>query len=426
MRKSVQLRIEQSELHEQIRTLNALETLTDEQRAALDLATRRVQAIEVEVRAALVGEAESERVETRDASNLTPEQRERLDLRGRVSVGRFLAAALSGRQVTGAEAELQQAADVDGIPVEAWETRDRLEARARAAAGTVEHRAITPSPAVVGINMDLLRPEVFAPTIADRLGIEMPMVESGTYATGTLTSGAAPADAVGKSAVVPQIAGAFTIGTTSPHRAGASLGLALEDIAAIGQANFESVLRDNISMVLADEIDDQMINGDNKNDDIHGMFSRLTDAAAPVADVETFARFSAIAASGIDGLWASTLMDIAIVANPETYRLSASTFQTGNSADKSVAEYFRRELGAWWTNKRMPDKAAHIAKGILSRKGRPGMRTAVCPHWGTISIDDIYSGALKGERYFTVSVLIGDVIVVQPSAYAEVAFRVSA
>ena len=54
------------------------------------------------------------------------------------------------------------------------------------------------------------------------------------------------------------------------------------------------------------------------------------------------------------------------------------------------------------------------------------MRTAVCPVWfGSISIDDIYSGAKKGERYFTLSVLLGDVILVQPAAYAQVSFRVS-
>ena len=424
MRKSVKLRIEQSELHQRIRELNALETLTDEQRSELDKATKRVQAIEIEVRAALTEESESERVETRDASNLTPEQRERLELRGRVSVGRYLAAALSGRQVTGAEAELQQAAGVDGIPIEAWETRGRLEARARAAAGTVEHRAITPAPGTVGINMDLLRPEVFAPSIADRLMIEMPMVESGTYATGTLTSGADSADAVAKSATVPQVAGAFTVGSTSPHRAGASLALTLEDIAAIGQANFESVLRDNISMVLADEIDDQMINGDNTNDDIYGMFERLTDASAPAAAVESWVRMLAIQASGIDGLWATELAHIAMVVNPETYRLAAATFQ-GTDSEDSAASYLKRAGADFWTNKRMPPKDSHIAKGILCRKGRPGMRTAVCPHWGTVAIDDIYSGALKGERYFTVSVLIGDVILVQPDAYAEVAFRVS-
>ena len=45
------------------------------------------------------------------------------------------------------------------------------------------------------------------------------------------------------------------------------------------------------------------------------------------------------------------------------------------------------------------------------------MRTAVCPHWGYLSIDDIYTGARKGQRRYVLSVLIGDVILVQPSAY---------
>ena len=54
-----------------------------------------------------------------------------------------------------------------------------------------------------------------------------------------------------------------------------------------------------------------------------------------------------------------------------------------------------------------------------------GMRTAVCPHWGLINIDDIYSGAASGVRSFTMHVLLGDVILVQPDAYAQVKFRVS-
>ena len=54
------------------------------------------------------------------------------------------------------------------------------------------------------------------------------------------------------------------------------------------------------------------------------------------------------------------------------------------------------------------------------------MRTAVCPHWGYIGIDDIYSGSIKGERYFSLHTLVvSDVIIVQPGAYEQVQFRVS-
>ena len=53
------------------------------------------------------------------------------------------------------------------------------------------------------------------------------------------------------------------------------------------------------------------------------------------------------------------------------------------------------------------------------------MRTAVCPHWGEISIDDIYSGSAAGTRAFTMHVILGDVILVQPGAYSQVSFKVA-
>ena len=97
------------------------------------------------------------------------------------------------------------------------------------------------------------------------------------------------------------------------------------------------------------------------------------------------------------------------------------------------------KTGGWWTNKRMPAAAGDVQQAILYRMGRSfmggrmggdgmkmqGIRTAVCPHWNEIGIDDIYTGSVKAERYFTFHVLLGDVILIQPDAYAQVAFRVS-
>ena len=92
--------------------------------------------------------------------------------------------------------------------------------------------------------------------------------------------------------------------------------------------------------------------------------------------------------------------------------------------------------GGFWTNERMPDAATFmtvddVQQAILYRMGRStmnmmnggAMRTAVCPHWNEIGIDDIYSGSASGERFFTLHVLLGDVILVQPAAYSQVAFR---
>ena len=41
------------------------------------------------------------------------------------------------------------------------------------------------------------------------------------------------------------------------------------------------------------------------------------------------------------------------------------------------------------------------------------MRMAVCPQWGYFTIDDIYTGAIKGQRRFVINTLVGDLILVQ-------------
>ena len=176
-----------------------------------------------------------------------------------------------------------------------------------------------------------------------------------------------------------------------------------------------------------------MINGDSSvtATDVNGLLSQLTDPSAPAAAVETWTRFLAIQSAGIDGLWATELEHIGMVVGVETYRLAAATFQ-GTDSEESGASYLKR-MGAgdaaFFTNERMPAVDTNVQQGIMCRKGRSmmpsPMRTAVCPSWGYVSVDDIYTGASKGERVFTINTLVGDVILTQPAAYAQVAFRVS-
>ena len=118
--------------------------------------------------------------------------------------------------------------------------------------------------------------------------------------------------------------------------------------------------------------------------------------------------------------------------------LSARTFQTAANytGELSAAAHAAMNTAGWWTNKRMPDAATfvsvdNIQQAILYRKGRSmaggagAMRTAVCPHWNEVSIDDIYSDSASGTRHFTMHVLLGDVILVQPDAYSQIAFQVA-
>lgn len=419
-----------SEVRQRLNEISGLEgdDFTAEIRSEAESLQREFKDLEVRHRSAVIAEGE---VETRAlATEPDAQMRERLELRSRASLTNYLRSALSGRLPSGTEAELNAAAGIEegNIPLELWETRSqqqRLESRADMPTG---------APGTVGVNLDAIRPAIFAQAVLPRLGVEMPRVESGSYVSATISTSLS-AGSQAKDGAQEATPAAFTPVTDTPKRISGRLGIRIEDVAAVGQANFESALRENLALVMSDELDDQGLNGagGNSGADLIGLFQRLSDPSAPGAAVATFDDFVSSFADGIDGLWAPTMQDVSIVCGPETYRLSAKTFRdaTGQDlGDTSFADYAMQRYGGWWTNKRMPDAASNIQQAILYRKARSFlnmgegfMRTAVCPHWNEISIDDIYSGSAAGQRYFTMHVLLGDVIVVQPDAYAQVSYR---
>ena len=406
--------------------ISLLDALDTETRAELDTIEKATPDLERQLRAAAVAADAEDRASVIDTGTASGTDTDRLELRSRASIGRFLLGA-GGRQ-SGAEAELQQELGLNAqqIPLEMWQP---AETRAE---GELEKR-VTPAPGTTGVNLDVLRPAVFAPSVADKLMIEMPQVESGTYATGTITT-SVTADAVAKGSDVPQTDGAFTVSTTTPHRVGASLNLAAEDVAAVGAQNFESILRQHISLVLSAELDDQIINGAGTSDDLLGMFNRIgtTSLVTPGAAVAVFDDFVAAFVAGIDGLWATESSHVGIVSGVSSYKLAAAAFRdidTRDLGDMAFTDYAKGHYGGFWTNSRMPAAASNIQSGILTRRGQSmmpnPMRVAVCPHWGYLSVDDIFSGARKAERRYVLSVLVGDTILIQPSAFGLVTFRVS-
>ena len=422
MTPSQKITLRLSEVRSRLNEIAGIEgdDFTAEIRTEADSLQGEYRDLETRHRAAVIGEADAEeRVRAAFHNNPDAETRERLELRGKATVTGYILSAMQGRLPSGAEAELAAAAGVDGIPLELWDMPTSSEQRAD---------TVTGAPGTVGVNLQPIRPAVFAASIATRLGIDMPRVASGTYAEARIdTSLTAAAKAAGSDAEAT--AATFAVSTATPKRVSARLGIRAEDIASVGQVNFEASLRQNLSLILSDELDDQIINGDGSAPNLSGLFKRLTDPTDPTS-VAAFDDFLSAFADAVDGLWAMTTQDVAIVSGPATYRLSAKAFRdvgtnNGHRGDISFSDYAMTHMAGWWTNKRMPDAASNIQAGILHRRGRTGIRTAVCPHWGAISIDDIYSGSAKAERYVSLHVLMGDVIVVQPDAYAQVSFKLA-
>ena len=204
-RQKIELR--QSEIRARLGEIAALEGEARTEEIATEQVTlmTELRSTEPRLQAAIAAEEQDDRFRgvqrTGDGEN-----RERLELRGRARLLEYLTAAQRGRHVQGAEAELREAAGVDGIPIELWDVPR-----------VGEQRDVTGPPGTVGVNLDPIRPAVFARSIAARLGIDMPRVLSGTYATATISTSTAAA-AKAKSADAPATAGMFTVATATPKR----------------------------------------------------------------------------------------------------------------------------------------------------------------------------------------------------------------
>ena len=354
----IELRI--SAVQQRLREIAQLEGDTYSEEIQIENRTLQTEfgQLEERKRASLIAEGAAE-TQAKEQHQPDSEARERIELRSKARLTNYLLSAAKGQMISGVEAELSAAAGVGGIPLELWEVRQP------------ETRAVTESPGTVGVNLDTIRPAVFANSIAPKLGIEMPMVPSGTYASATISQ-SQTAEAKDKGADAAATAGTFRVATAAPKRISARLELTLEDIAQVGQENFEAVLRQNTALVLSDELDKQAINGNGTSPNLAGIFERLTDPTATLTDVADFDAFVGVFANGIDGLWAEDTKSVAIVAGVATYKLSAQTFRdaTADLGSMAVSDYAREHFGGWWTNKRMPAAVSMVQQGILYRMGR--------------------------------------------------------
>ena len=439
MRKSLKLQVEQSELREKLAAVLAKDELTGDERAALDKLTKRAGEIETELRAALTVEAAEDEAagrETDAGAALTPEDRERLDLRAKASVGRYLAAALSGRMPAGAEAEYAAAEGVDsGIPLGLFEADPRCAAKPKVGAESRENRADAPTPIPAtgtGINLTSIVPAIFNRSVAGGLNIEMPRVGTGAYGVPRVTTNLAGVEFKAAGDDTDSTAGAITVDQTTAHRISARMSIRMEDIANVGMPDFESALKANLTRVMSDVLDKAILNGDGTSDSIEGLRHGLTDPTTAAAVVTWNSGLRAVA-NLVDGTWALSLPDIRLLVGPNTYQLFETLFRdngAGVEAEISLAAYLRAHAGGVRTNGQMPAVAAggapaHKQRAIAFRAGQPGVRTAVMPAWNSMAIEDPYTGAGRAERYFTMAALVGDVVVVNAGAYAELEFQVS-
>ena len=373
--------------------------------------------LEARHRAAMISESTEEAAALDGDGDGDGEDREHRELRSRSRLARFVAAAMDGVPVQGAEAGFSAAAGCPGsIPLELFEVR-------RSDTGAPERRAVTPAPGTTDENLAGIVPAIFDRSAASWLGIEMPTVPVGDAGFPVLST-SLTGGAVAKSADAAETAGAFTVTMAQPRRISGAFRFTVEDAARL--SGMESALRANIGSVLSDALDAQAINGSGTGDGtLNGLLNILTDPTAPAANAETFARYISAAASHVDGLFAVDLGGVRQLVGVQTYGHMAASFRANE--DPTTAEaWLMQRTGGVRTSRRIAAPGSNIQQAIIRRANPMGDRVAVMPTWqGLQLIRDPYTGARKGEVALTALMLAGDVIVLRGGAFVQGAYRLA-
>ena len=171
--KSLTAALKLSEIREALNALNAVPELSDTQKTEEGDLLASQKKTESEYRSAI---AEEDDART-DPTPPDTEERERLRLVSRASLGAIFARAVEHRSTEGAESELQAALDLapNQVPI------DLLRA-------PVEHRAITPPPSHVGASEQPVLMPIFAAGDAAFLNVDQVTVPNGDAVFPVLTN----------------------------------------------------------------------------------------------------------------------------------------------------------------------------------------------------------------------------------------------
>ena len=402
----------QSQERQRMAELAAVDELTDETRSELDNLEKATPDLERQLRAArLVVDAEGAG-DVRETGDDDAEARELRDLRGRLRMGGYVAAAIEQRAANGPEAEYNAAIGIAG-------NRFPLEMLA-----PVETRATTDTDTATAPRRWVDR--LFAETAAARLGITMESVPAGAASHPVTTAGAGAAQRGRAEAAADA---AWTVGVTElkPKRNAVRLVFSVEDAARI--PGLEAALTRDLRMALTEGVDRAIFVGDDgaseAGSDITGLQTAagLTEKtitqASKVKGSEVLQTFAEL----VDGKHATEPGQLrTVLAVPANTLWAHQEVKTGASVDTTIAEYLRRWGMSWTAREGLADATTANKFGGYVGLGRGIQGAAVAAIWSAGElIRDPYSSAAKGEVALTLSYL-WDFGVVRASNLARIKF----
>lgn len=422
-----------SELRGKLNELSGLAEVTDEQRNEIDALTAEYQTKEAQHRAAIVVEADEEREAAGQFGNGDGEPAEVRALLDRVTLWDYLNPAAAGLGLAGAPVELAGALKVPAVGASGgvaipWRMLETAESRA-APTPTPERRAFTTTTQLDGPTMQ--RPilqRLFGMDIMGALGVRMDSVPSGMTEWPLLTGGVAPAQTAEGTAAAAAVAASFTTQTLKPKRLTGRYEFTHEQAAQV--ADIEQALRRDLADAVRSQMSDQILNGNGTDPQITGFLTRITAPGNPGATA-TYADYAGSHAGGVDGIHASSEVQVSSVIGTATYQHAASVYQAGSGESGSEA-LMRRSAGCMASNF-IPAATGTpaVQNGNIFHAAGPNGGGAslrgdsIAAMWPTLEvIRDIYTQASVGVVLTWVS-LWDAYTAFRADAYRRVAFQVA-
>ena len=418
MKKSVKLQIRMSEIRTEINKLPAGEESVAKRTQLL----AELDTAETEFRAAVEEEANDTGAEHRGGDGLTAEEREFQALDTRAELRNVVRAVIGGEELSGAEAEIQRARGLAGTEVP-WElvaprmVRDRTEHRVDAA---------TAAPTTANVNQRTPLGRVFARSATMALGVPMPGVPTGDVNVPVLTAGGTASILAKDADIGDAAAGTIAAVTLTPKRLQSEYIVRREDRARL--LGIDELLRSDLSMQISDLLDKQVLAGDGSAPNLGGFLAvaasgGLPAVTAPGAAVTYETSLPALH-SGVDGSYAGSVGECAMVVGDDSYRKLGTLINAGSGEVASMT--YARMLSRFMASANIPDATGKIQDGIIAKLGAG--QNSICPVWAGLQliVDEVSSSIRKMGWISLTYVFLADFKILRKDGYQRVRLQLAA
>ena len=326
-----------------------------------------------------------------------------------VEIREYVDAARQGIAVQGAAAELNQGLGLDTyaqVPLQAL-----VEERADAAT------ALTDGDFTVSVKPLMAR--VFAGSDLSFLGITPSGVPAGEQRYPVMTAGPT-ASARSRGQETDAVAASFTVTNLNPLRLTARVMWHLEDVYTWSGNALEAALRRDLRAVLADALDNSVLNGNGVAPQPSGVFHALTTPANPSAQA-TWADYKSAIVDAVDGVAAGDESAVRLLIGDDTWRHARGVYKTTDSESDGIDEVKR--LGAAIRASSRIAAVASKRQYALRVAGNAARQIAV-PVWNAFILER--EPVAKTGQFALTASLLHNVAILRTDGLSELAFQILA